>query len=303
MIYILKKKIDYTAELVYRWLVCFNVKVQFIDSLFELYKKVINSEERVLIFDRSQLQYEHDVFKDSQLSLTLREEEDKIKQFIYYELISRKNVFIFNFVDTASNNKLIQLKLAKKSGLKIPNTKLINDFCNVDFYKKIVTKPLTKGITQKKGSSLFANYTTEIKKSDLDENTFFPSLIQEKIEKLYEVRSFYLDEKIYSMGILSQNNDKTSVDYRKYDKKNPNRYIPYKLPNEIEKKLIDLMKSLRLNCGSIDLIKDTNNEYVFLEVNPKGEFGFLSASCNYGLELVVAKKLIELYQDENKKTY
>ena len=45
-------------------------------------------------------------------------------------------------------------------------------------------------------------------------DTFYPSLIQEEIEKVYEVRVFYLKGKCYAMAIFSQKNEKTQLDYR-----------------------------------------------------------------------------------------
>ncbi|MPT35513.1 MAG: hypothetical protein E2604_10600 [Flavobacterium sp.] len=56
-------------------------------------------------------------------------------------------------------------------------------------------------------------------------------------------------------------------------------------------KLKKLMKVLKLNSGSIDMLVSSNNEYVFLEVNPIGQFGQVSKPCNYYLEKQIAKEL------------
>jgi D-alanine-D-alanine ligase-like ATP-grasp enzyme len=52
------------------------------------------------------------------------------------------------------------------------------------------------------------------------------------------------------------------------------------------------MAELNLDTGSIDMILDRKNEYVFLEVNPTGQFGWLSKSCNYYIEKEVAKHML-----------
>ena len=56
----------------------------------------------------------------------------------------------------------------------------------------------------------------------------------------------------------------------------------------MEKKLTLLMKKMNLNCGSIDMIKSKEGEYVFLEINSVGQFGMVSRPCNYYLEEKVA---------------
>lgn len=43
------------------------------------------------------------------------------------------------------------------------------------------------------------------------------------------------------------------------------------------------MNELELKTGSIDFILSKTDEYVFLEVNPVGQFGMVSELCNYSL--------------------
>jgi glutathione synthase/RimK-type ligase-like ATP-grasp enzyme len=119
----------------------------------------------------------------------------------------------------------------------------------------------------------------------------FPSLIQEYIEKEYEVRVFYLDGVCYSMAIFSQNDTQTSVDFRQYNRKKPNRNVPYHLPVSLQEKVEKIMTSLRLNTGSLDFIRSVNGEYFFLEINPAGQYGMMSQRCNYNLEKKVAEWL------------
>lgn len=97
--------------------------------------------------------------------------------------------------------------------------------------------------------------------------------------------------KFYSMAIFSQNDNQTSVDFRNYNYNKPNRKVPFQLPMEIEKKLDILMKKLDFNSGSIDMIVTVENEYVFLEVNPLGQFSMTSFPCNYNVEKIIAEYL------------
>ena len=53
-----------------------------------------------------------------------------------------------------------------------------------------------------------------------------------------------------------------------------------------------LMKDLELNTGSIDFIKTKQGRFVFLEVNPVGQYGMTSYPCNYHLDKKIAEYLI-----------
>jgi len=129
-------------------------------------------------------------------------------------------------------------------------------------------------------------------------DVFYPSLFQEKIEKEYEVRSFYIDGRFYSMAIFSQNDKQTKDDFRKYNFQNMNRMVPYQLDKKTELNLHKVYSMLNLDTGSADFIKGKDGKYYFLEINPTGQFGFVSFYCNYNLEKIVAKHLIQL--DEKK---
>jgi hypothetical protein len=47
-----------------------------------------------------------------------------------------------------------------------------------------------------------------------------------------------------------------------------------------------------MNTGSIDLILTPNGEYFFLEINPMGQYDWLSKNCNYYIEKDIAEMLI-----------
>jgi glutathione synthase/RimK-type ligase-like ATP-grasp enzyme len=50
---------------------------------------------------------------------------------------------------------------------------------------------------------------------------------------------------------------------------------PHNLPDEISKKVINLVHRLGLNFGAIDIILTPDQRYVFLEVNPNGQWGWV----------------------------
>jgi len=219
---------------------------------------------------------------------------------IFYQ--SLKHCDWLNHPSELEINKLSVLEEAKKVGLIIPNTLVCSTKTELIAFKKsngrIISKSIRDPVFFNTGGNVYSIYTYEIQDEDIEviNDFFFPSLFQELIEKEYELRIFYLDKVFYSMAIFSQANTQTKVDFRHYDHVKPNRRVPYLLPKSIQKKLIELMKILNMSCGSIDMIKKNDGDYVFLEVNPVGQFGMVSFPCNYFLEKKVSESLIKRYE-------
>lgn len=192
-------------------------------------------------------------------------------------------------------NKNYNLILASRFGLKIPTTfstsftRIVRDRLDL---KPFCTKAICQGWYRDKETS-YNGPTSIAHKSDTLKlnNITWPSLLQEYQEKRYELRIFYLDGDFYTSVIFSQNDEQTKVDFRNYNNARPNRTPPYQLPQEIEDKLHNLMQKLTIKCGSIDMVVNTKNEFVFLEVNPFGQFQQVSFPCNYYLEQKVAEYL------------
>jgi ATP-GRASP peptide maturase of grasp-with-spasm system len=193
---------------------------------------------------------------------------------------------------TRAVNKLKVLYEAAKLGIEIPETlvtakkKLVLEYSS----KNIISKSIYEGFKCKIKNGNYTLYTEKVVKRNL-KATFFPTLFQSTIEKEADIRSFYLDGKFYSMAIRSQSAEQTETDFRKYLKDIQNRSFSFKLPTEIEDKLHQLMLKIGLNTGSIDIIFTKDGRFVFLEVNPVGQFGMTSIPCNYYLEKAIAEKL------------
>ena len=228
------------------------------------------------------------------ISHLLKEELKTLEQFIVFTLEQKRKLGSYYQGDA---NKLKSLAIAQDCMLTIP-------FSSVNSHKKtalsfIIEKSdvITKGIQGILSFGYddigFSNMTEIVKNDDINEmsETFFPSFFQENILKIYELRIFYLVGEFYSMAIFSQKDEQTKVDFRNYNYEKPNRTVPYNLPKDIETKLDLFMKKMGLDTGSIDMIVTPELEYVFLEVNPVGQYGMTSIPCNYNLDKKIAKYL------------
>lgn len=197
-------------------------------------------------------------------------------------------------------DKIYALEEACKVGLSIPETIVCNNKDELIRFKSevsdIIIKPLSDGLFFIAEGNHYGIYTEELNDDDIAmlPLNFITCLIQQKLEKQYEVRTFYLAGKCYSMAIFSQEDKQTEVDFRRYNIEHPNRLVPYQLPETIEQAVVQFMNKVSLSTGSLDFVYTKSGEHVFLEVNPVGQFGMVSIPCNYYLEKLVAEHLIEL---------
>ncbi len=247
---------------------------------------------------RLEIMSEQNLEKNTLLSETVRPHlvyELRILEEYWMELLLQKRSI--GDMKKGSLNKLLVLQTAKDCGLKIPETIATGEKDKLqaflEHHPSLICKPLFE---VPKFHQTFDQLQIWTEKFDLDlldrlEDTFFPSLFQELVEKKYEIRVFYLKGKCYSNAIFSQLNEKTSVDFRIPPDGVPNRRVPFQLPETTRLKIVKLMETLNLDCGSIDLMVTPGGDYVFLEVNPIGQFGMTSFCGNFHLEKEIAKYL------------
>ena len=158
----------------------------------------------------------------------------------------------------------------------------------ISFDSRIITKAISDFVIEKSGKNFFS-FTEEIFYDKIDfSQPISNSLFQELIEKEFEIRTFYFNNNFYSSAIFSQLSTKTKLDFRNYDKLNPNRVVPYKLPTNLENKLRKLMAILNLNSGSFDFAVDKFGNHILFEINPVGQFEQVLIPCNYSLTKDIA---------------
>jgi ATP-GRASP peptide maturase of grasp-with-spasm system len=308
---------DNTTVLVCQWLIYYDVPfvridleeqyfvslVQIENELNEIVltsqssKKIIKlSEIKSVWYRRGELNLyspDLDFINDPKLKSEIKHylfrEKSTIEHLFYYLMANKPHIGTFH---VRSVNKLRVLIEASNLGIKIPKTIIAQNKKELigRINEPMITKAIYEGF-KPESIGKFISYTEMVGFEDIPDK-FSPSLFQEKIEKEADIRIFYLFGTFFSMAIRSQASEQTKTDFRKYLKEVGNRCFPFKLPNELELKLDTLMKKIELNTGSIDMIMTEEGDFVFLEVNPVGQFGMTSLPCNYYLEKEVASKLV-----------
>lgn len=229
----------------------------------------------------------------------------RAKEFLQLALLQKPHI---GNPQEKSFAKFLPLQIAQRLEMDIPATLLTDSKQELTAFKKRHHKIITKAISDSdffelEDGTVISGYTNELENEMLEEanEQFGVTFAQEMLEKELEIRSFYLFGKCYSMAIFSQIDQKTAVDFRRYNIQKPNRNVPFQLPAELEKKSDKLMQTLGLNTGSLDFVKTTDGRYVFLEVNPVGQFGMTSKPCNYYLEKIIASYLVSNEPSKNRQ--
>jgi glutathione synthase/RimK-type ligase-like ATP-grasp enzyme len=130
-------------------------------------------------------------------------------------------------------------------------------------------------------NSYVPSCTTQIRKEDLEENQSLsacPGIFQAHIEKSYEVRVTVIGKTCYALKLYSQKNE-NSIDWRASIQTAPFPVEQLSLPTEINKKILQFMGKSHLLFGCFDFIVTSNEEWIFLEVNPMGQFLWVEELC------------------------
>ncbi len=262
----------------------------FTISLSEIKSYRYRRDELRFDFEKYHLKEEDPEF-EKEINRFLDKQSAEIHHFLHYCLEQKQG---FGRYAENYTNKLISLQNAKQAGFIIPETYIVTDRQSKQELKaetQYITKPVASDTVSYRNFNFAAATVGIFSEKIFQSQTQFPSLIQKQIKKKYELRIFHLDEKNFASAIFSQNNDKTTVDFRNYDEDKPNRLVPYKMSEELENSVNTFMKSINMKSGSLDIIVNMKGEFIFLEVNPIGQFGMVSGPCNYQIEKYIAEYL------------
>jgi len=233
--------------------------------------------------------FSHCSYNNLVINNIIQNEVVKFKEFFFTILESVCFILGSYLQENTYKNKLLQCYYAKNVGLNTASYYLTNYLDD-----KIVENIIVKSIADVHPFE-YENYRYAMQYKFLSNAKLHSKAIcfyQDYISKSFEIRSFLLDKEFYSMATFTQNNPHSKIDGRN-DPLNTNKKTPYVLPVDIKDKLLDFADKMGINTGSFDLLFNEEKGYLFLEVNPSGQFEWLSKNCNYYLEEKIALYLYE----------
>jgi hypothetical protein len=177
-----------------------------------------------------------------------------------------------------AGSKHLQLATARQVGLAIPPTLVTTDPAALRrFYRehdgRIIDKAPSSLLARERSND-FVRYTELVNPRDLvyaERLRSSPMLFQAYVPKRSELRVTVVGERVFAGEIQSQVTNRTRHDWRRFD----HGHTPHRahtLPPAVEASCVAIVRALGLAFGAIDLVLTPDGEYVFLEVNPNGQY-------------------------------
>jgi glutathione synthase/RimK-type ligase-like ATP-grasp enzyme len=201
--------------------------------------------------------------------------------------------------DAAASFKINQLCLAQALGLHTPRTLVTNDPSQAkDFFaacgQHMVYKLLYPLQWEDSDGIALGVYTTlitaEALGAQLESVRAAPCQFQELVPKSYELRINVIGEHVWATAIYSQEADHTRIDYR-YDTEGC-QHSPAVIPRALEETCLTLARRMGLRMCSIDMIVTPEGDYVFLEVNPNGQWAWIEDYTGLPLTRALVDELL-----------
>jgi MvdC family ATP-grasp ribosomal peptide maturase len=197
-----------------------------------------------------------------------------------------------------ANNKLHQLRVASEVGLIIPQTLITNKAESArEFFQQVEGKMVSKLLTTlhygMEYSSFFV-YTNAVKPEDLEDAEslrYCPMVFQEQIPKQQELRVMYVDGLTFVGALNASVYEDSTVDWRRPGV-NAGSWEHHQLPEDLVSRIKAFMDKFGLVCGAFDFIVTPDGEYIFLEVNPQGEWGMLEKELDLPIAAAIADALL-----------
>jgi glutathione synthase/RimK-type ligase-like ATP-grasp enzyme len=200
------------------------------------------------------------------------------------------------FRERRAKSKPAQLMMARQVGFDIPRTVVTN---NPDEVRRFVAassnEVIYKGLSQPRdmapGKALFTGVVTDERLSGIDSIRITPGIFQEYVEKAYELRVTVIGRHVFSARIDSQAFAEARLDWRRalHDVD----YQAVDLPRAIKEKIHAFMAAFGLVYGALDFIVTPQGRYVFLEINPSGQYMWVECATGLDMTAELAEALIQ----------
>ena len=196
-----------------------------------------------------------------------------------------------------ADNKQLQLETARCLGMTIPRTLVTSSPEEAVRFRsdvgKIVVKPVAKQVLINDEGKLLAIFTNRIGLEDPVDFSLLPispAIFQEEIERVFDIRTIVVGDRVFSISITQVGRKTNDVDYRD-GRKGELIYNRINLPTELESKCVAFVRDFGLKFSAMDFILGTDGIYYFLENNPTGSWIFVQNGGGHPIAQEIAKLL------------
>jgi glutathione synthase/RimK-type ligase-like ATP-grasp enzyme len=174
-----------------------------------------------------------------------------------------------------------QLQAATRHGLRCPRTMVTNDprAARAFFEQcegRVIYKTLSASVIVDEAGDGHGVYTSAVHRRHLSADHAVRAtscLFQEHIGKELDLRVTIVGRSAISVAIHSQERASSMLDWR--SDQNGLRHSLHELPQDVRDRCLALVGDLNLRFAAVDMIVTPAGEYVFIEVNPNGQWAWL----------------------------
>ncbi len=200
------------------------------------------------------------------------------------------------FAILRAEDKPRQLSEALKLGFAIPETLVSNDFDRAQAFVArggAIGKPLRHALVERgpTGEVLFTSRLAALGQDDRPAVAAAPVIYQREIAKACDLRVTVIGERLFATAIHSQADNETEVDWRRGSRVDLVHEL-VELPEELAARCLELTRALDLRYGAIDLIRDSDGAYWFLEINPNGQWAWIERRTGAPLSAAIVDALL-----------
>jgi len=195
-------------------------------------------------------------------------------------------------LDDAAAKKSFHLRAAAQAGLLIPHTLITNDaeearaFVGSVGRERTVYKSFLATETHWRETRLLQAGEEDL----LDSVRLAPVIFQEHVPAEVDLRVTLVGDRQFAAAISTPKGG-YAYDYR-IDLENA-RIEATTLPSEVSVGLAKLMRRLGLVYGAVDMRRTADAQYVFLELNPAGQWLFVEEQTKQPIARALAELLLE----------
>ncbi|MDF5754127.1 MvdC/MvdD family ATP grasp protein [Spongiactinospora sp. TRM90649] len=193
-----------------------------------------------------------------------------------------------------TQNKLVNLAAGARYGFTVPRTTVTNDPGELaGMWEATEGRFIAKEVElvpYDLDGEEHAFYTTTVTRRHLTSRhrlAHCPVILQPRIDKAVELRITVVGDQVFTAEMHSQASRMTRDDFRHYEG-NFTTYAVHDLPEDVRRRCVELVGSLGLAFGCLDVILTPEGEYVYLELNPNGQWGWLEEFTDLRISDAVA---------------
>jgi glutathione synthase/RimK-type ligase-like ATP-grasp enzyme len=190
-----------------------------------------------------------------------------------------------------------QLAAFRACGLKVPRTLITNRMDHVLNFVHRVGQVVCKSIVSEvvhttDGSAVvYTHLLTDDDLVDLRGVHHTAHLFQEYVPKVFEVRLMVVGDKFFAAKIATGSTTYAQVDWRRDYASHA--YETIDTPEEIRSAVTTYMTGAGLAFGAFDFVVTLDRQWVALECNPEGQWGWIEENTGLPIADAIARHLLK----------